>query len=250
MKKSAYFSDVLFSFLLSGIVTLVLFRYLGLSPALACALAALCGALVACAVASFLMSKRKDLDLKRSDEAQKRKLLTHLALLSDEQKTQFFQAALSDDERTAKRFSKLRLCTDEAFYFLFFRFAPVTADEIARLSRLKTAKEKTVLCDRIDEDAAALCSKLNVRLKTGAEVYALVKERGALPETYVNEETPPDKKKRRLRLAFSRSNGRRFFVSGALVLLVSLFTPFKLYYLIFGGALLLAALFIRIFGYS
>lgn len=250
MKKSAYFSDIVFSFLLASLATLVLFRYFGLRLFSAAFLSAVCGALVAGAVAAILKSKRKNLDLKRSDEAQKRKLLLHLTLLSDDQKTKFFQTVLSADGLIAKRFSTLRLYTEELFYFLFFRFSPVTADEVARLSRLKTAKEKVVLCDKIDEEAAALCAKLDIRLKTGGEVYSLVKARELLPENYLGEEQPQNKTKRRLRLAFAKSNSRRFLVSGALLLLTSLITPFRFYYLLFGGILLLAALFIRIFGYS
>lgn len=245
MKKSAYFSDVLFSFLLVALITLLLFRHFSLSLALSFPLACVCGLLAACAIAALLKSKRKNLDLKKSDESQKRKLLLHLALLSPNAQTDFFSHVL-----TAKRVSLLRLSTNDTLYSLLFRFAPVSADEIAKLSRQKTTKVKCVLCDRIDDEAKKLCAVLDIRVKTGEEVYALVKEQELLPKNYLGQESPPNKTKRRLQTAFSKTNSRRFFISGLLLLLTSLFTPFRLYYLIFSFILLFASLLIRIFGYS
>ena len=57
------------------------------------------------------------------------------------------------------------------------------------------------------------------------------------------------KKKKRLRAWFAKSNSRRFLLGGTLILLTSLITPFPLYYIILGSALVLSAVFVRIFGY-
>lgn len=244
MKKSAYFSDVLFSFFIVALLTLLIFRHFSLSLPISGVLAFVCGLLAASAVSALLKSKRKNLDLKKSAETQKRKLLTHLALLSPAKQTEFFIPVLS-----AEKLSPLRLATDDTEYSLFFRFAPVNADEIARLFQQETQKAKCVLCDRMDDDAKGLCSLLNIDVKTGEEVYSLVKERELLPLSYLGEETSPSKHKRRLRIALSKRNGKRFLLSATLLLLTSLFTPFRVYYLLLSAILLLCALFIRIFGY-
>ncbi|MBQ8684839.1 MAG: hypothetical protein IJ514_01550 [Clostridia bacterium] len=249
MKKSAFISDIIFTFFLASLFTLCLFRYLGLKLPFAALLSVLCGVLAACGIGAYLQSKRKSFFLKRSDESKKQRLLTHLALLTDAQKTAFFQEVLSNGEENAKRFSPLKLYTENAFYFLRFRFSPVEADEVASISRLKTAKPKIILCDRIEESAAKLAGALGVEYKTAEAVYTLVKDRGALPENFLGEEQPQDKKKRRLSLCFAKTNARRFFVAGALVLLTSLLTPFPYYYLIFGSLLLVVAVLVRIFGY-
>ena len=249
MKKTAFISDILFAFLFVAIFTLCLFRYLKIAMFPAFLLAVLCGALFALSVGALLQRKRKTLFLRQSDEAQKERLLTHLALLSDEQKTQFF-AKIFALNGEVKRFSRLRLATSDSFYFLFFRFAPVTADEVANVARLKTAKQKVLLCNRIDDGAQTLCLKLGITLQTGESVYKRVKDANALPNTYLGEEDKQSKRTRRVRLCFAKSNAKRFFVSGALILLTSLFTPFPLYYFITGGILFLLALFIRIFGYA
>ena len=250
MKKSAFLSDVFFAFFTVGIFTLCLFRYLGLRLVVALLLAAICGVLAAGGVGSLLQSKRKSFFLKKSDEAQKQRLLTHLALLSDERKTQFFLKALSDETSFAKRFGRLRLYTQEAFYFLSFRFAPLSADEVANAARLKTAKRKIFLCAQTDEEALRLSKQLGVEIVTGEAVYSMVKSREALPETYLCDEKKEEKRKRRLHACFAKANGKRFLVGGVLILLTSLLTPFPYYYLVFGSLLLVAAVLIRIFGYS
>jgi hypothetical protein len=245
MRKTALISDILFAFFVSGFLSLCLFRYWGAPLFLSFLLALTCGILSACAIAVILIRKRKSFFIKRSDEAQKQRLLTHLALLSDGEKTDFFKNIFDG----AKRVSALRLQTEENAYFLRFRFSPVTADEIASISRLKTAKEKILLCDRIDDNAMALSSTLGVRCQTAESVYALVKEKNALPDKFLGEEIPQNKRKRQLKTAFSKSNSKRFLVSGVLILTASLLSPFPYYYLVFGCILLTIAVFVRIFGY-
>lgn len=250
MKKSAFLSDILFTFFLVWIVTLCLFRHLSVSLIPALLLAALCGLLSACAHAALLQSKRKTLLLKRSDAALKEKLSMHLALLGDEDKTELFAAALSTLENApVKRVGKLRLQSEKRLYFLCFRFAPVTTDDVARYSRFLSGKQKTILCERIEESALALCDRLHIEVRAGDFAFGLLRSQNALPETYLCDELPKDKRKHRLHLCFARSNAKRFLTSATLILLLSLITPFPYYYLVLGGVLLLAAIFIRIFGY-
>ncbi len=249
MKKSAFISDLIFTFFLTGIFFLCLFRYLRFPMLIAILLAVVCGVIALLGVAAITQNKRKRMQLQTFEEGQKNKLLAHLSLLSDAQKTSFFQKVLAA-QGEIRRFSPLRLTSETSFYFIKIRFSSVTADEIAALSRIRTSKERILLCNLIEEEAKTLCETLGVRVWTGNEIYALVKEANALPERYLGEPTPKDKRKIRLRLCFSKRNSRRFLVGGALLLLTSLITPFPYYYLIFGGVLLLAALFIRIFGYA
>lgn len=249
MKKFAYFSDILFSFFVSALFTLCLFRYLGVKLLPAFLLALLCGALTAAAVGSILQVRRKNLYLKKSDETVMQKLLLHLALLSDESKTEFFRRALTTSETPVSRFGKLRVFTEREFYFLNFTLAPVNADEVARLSRLKTGKRKILLCAQIEDAALQLCSRLGVEVKTGEWVYNRLKEDGLLPQHYLGEESAA-KPKRKMKLWFSKANAKRFLIGGAIILLLARITPFYYYYLLVGCLLLLTSIFVRIFGYE
>jgi hypothetical protein len=247
MKRSAFISDIIFAFFVGFICTLFFFRYEGIGLLPAFILSILCGALGACAIFTLLQSKRKTLFLKRSDEVQKSKLLFHLACLSDEEKTNFFLQRLPTDH-PLKRFNRLRLIDEENFYLLHFNFAPVTADEVAAFSRLKTNREKVLLCSTIEDNAYALAEKLSVRTLTGNEVYAMLKDNDGLPETYQGEESHDQKRKRRLELWFSRKNAKGFLTAAVLTLLTALVSPFPYYYAIFGGILLISSILIRVFG--
>ena len=259
MKKSAFISDVIFNFFTGTLFTLCVFRYLGAGFTLALVLSLPCGTLLAAAFAAYRQSKRKTIFLKRSDTAQKEKLLLHLALLSDEAKTSFFQDVFSThspSERKSeatlpvKRLGKLRLYTTNEFFFLHFKIHPVTADEVVALSRLKTNKPRTLFCAQIEDPAYALCEQLGIQVKTGEAVYCFLKACDALPEKYLGEESSTNKRKRRLQLWFAKGNSKRFLVAGGLVLLTSLFSPFPYYYLVFSGVLLLASILVRVLGYE
>ena len=250
MKKSAFLSDIIFTFFLVWIVTLCLFRHLKISLISSFILAVICGLLSACAHTLLLQSKRKMLLLKRSDAALKEKLSTHLALLGDEEKTQLFSIALSALENAnVKRVGKLRLQSEQHLYFVCFRFAPVTTDDVARYSRYQTNKQKTIVCEHIEESALELCKRLHIEVRAGDFAFGLLRSQNALPENYLCDEPKKDKHKRRLQLCFARSNAKRFLTSATLILLLSLITPFPFYYLLFGGVLIALAIVIRIFGY-
>ena len=251
MKKSAFISDVIFTFFLVWIVTLCIFRHLQLPLVTALLLSVACGVLSACAHTALLQSKRKTLLLKRSDAALQEKLSMHLSLLGDEEKTKLFSAALSAMENApVKRVGKLRLQSETRLYFLCFRFAPVTTDDVARYSRFQSGKQKTLVCNRIEENALELCTRLHIQVHAGDFAFRLLQSQNTLPKTYLCDEIQKDKRKHRLRLCFARSNAKRFLTSATLILLLSLITPFPFYYLVFGGVLILLALLIRIFGYS
>ncbi len=249
MKKFAYLSDVLFSFFISGTCTLVLFRYMRVGLYTAFLLAALCGGLTALSVGAALSARRKNLYLKKSDESLREKLLLHLALLTDEEKTTLFQNLLSNAEEPINRFGKLRIFNRTEFFFLKFTLAPLSVDEIPNLARLKTGKKKILVCARIEETALSLCARLGIEVRTGEWAYKLFKEKNALPAVYLGEGAPTPPKKR-VKGWLARRNAKRFLTSGTLVLLLSRLTPYYAYYLFFGGALLLAALLVRIFGYA
>ncbi len=249
MKKFAYLSDVLFAFFLSGICTLVFFRYLQLSLFAALLLSALCGILTAAAVGALLKIKRKSLYLKKSQEGLKEKLLLHLALLSDEEKTRLLQEVLSTKEEPLGRFGKLRIFNRTEFYFLKFSLSPLSVDEIPNLARLKTGKKKILLCSKIEEAALALCARLDIEVRTGEWVFLHFQRRDALPETYLGESGSRAPKKR-VKVWLSKRNAKRFLTCGGILLLLSRLTPFYYYYLLLGGGLLVASLFIRIFGYE
>ncbi len=247
MKKTALFSDILFTFFACNAFTLCLFRYRRLSIRSSVLLALLCGTLCALSVGGLLSLKRRNNLLKKAEEQEKQKLLLHLILLSDDKKAHFLENVFSADAPVNRR-GRLRLSTPDKMYCLRFSFAPVTPDDVADFARFKTKKQKVLLCDDAEEKTRKLCQLFQIKVLTGTEVYRLVKAADALPDVYLGDNEPINKRERFKKLCFSKSNATRFLLSGILILLASLFTPFFLYYWIFGTLLLLAAMLTRIFG--
>ena len=56
--------------------------------------------------------------------------------------------------------------------------------------------------------------------------------------------------KTRLRAAFAKRNARPFFVSGFLLLIMSLFVIYPVYYLVTGSVLMIAAIVVRATGFA
>ena len=250
MKKSAFISDLIFTFSFTALFTLCVFRYLRLRLFPALALSIVCGLLTACALGAILQSKRNAYFLKRSDNAIKEKLTLHLALASDRANTELFFSALAKPDTPVKKVAPLRLQTNDSVYFFILRFTPVRSDDVAPIMRVKTTRQKILVCLQVEESALALCQTLNIQVKTGDWAYAFLKEKNCLPPSYLGDTPKENRKKRRLQLCFSKHNSKRFLTSATLILLFSFVTPFSYYYLVFGVILLLTALFIRIFGYA
>lgn len=252
MKKFAFISDLIFTFLAGFLISLCFFRFLRLSLLLSLVLALLCGGLITASIGAILRAKRKNLHLKKSDEVQKEKLLFHFAMLNDGALTEFFRTFFAEktDWGEMKKRALLQLASDEKILFLSFRLAPVCADEVLKIARIKTHKDKILFCAQIQEDALLLCNRFSIAVKRGAEVYSLLKSANALPEQYLGEENPKMRHKKKFRLWFSRRNAKRFLVGGGFILLSSLVTPFFYYYLLLAFLLLFTAIFVRIFGYE
>ncbi|MBO4940042.1 MAG: hypothetical protein J6D30_03315 [Clostridia bacterium] len=187
--------------------------------------------------------------MKKSDEAKKEKLLLHLALSSDEQKTEYFEHLLAFS-KPIHRFGKLRLYTEDTFYQIHYGFTPLSLENVAAFSRLKTDKSKTIIYRSAQEDALALAARLGIETIPPEKIFTLVKEHDVFPLQYLGEEQPQNKRQRRLRICFSKRNGKRFFASGLALFVLSVLTPFAYYYLIYGGLLLLLSAIIRVFGYE
>ena len=248
MNKSAFISDLIFTLFTAFLLTLCIFRYLGVPLITALLLSCVCGVLCTCAIGAYLQSKRKTVLLKRSETANQEKLSLHLCLLSPEKARDTFYTAFTATENACKA-GKNRVETATEIYFFLFCFAPVTADQILPIARFDSKKNKILVCLKIDEYALPLCQRLAITVKTGEWGYLFLKERNALPTVYLGEQIGASKRKR-LRLCFAKNNARRFFTSALFILCLAFFSPFPLYYYIFAFVLLLTAVFIRIFGYS
>lgn len=131
-----------------------------------------------------------------------------------------------------------------------FTMQPVSADAVAVLLK-KYGKENFVLaCNDLTPQARSLLSSFGRASAESEEIYTLLERTGTTPSPLICGEIPRHPLKHKLRRTFSKKNARPFFVSGSVLVLMSLFTFFPLYYLITGALLLITSVGVRALGYA
>jgi hypothetical protein len=273
MKKSAYYSDLifLFSFLLfCGVFVL---RFFGVPLLFSLVLSAIPATFGSYLLSLHYKKKQKIFALKKSEEVEKADLFFYLCLAPTQEKFAFlrpalrvFSSSLQDDEKSFDKqdvpddvpssTSKEETTAEPPFLFHaqyaflpVFKFREISADDVGALYPVfKDEQFPVLLCDKISDEGKDLCTKLSVRLIDGPLFYRLLKDAELIPSEYPVKIAPPIKRSRR-RISFSKSNSRRFFSAGATLLFCSLFIPYPVYYLIFGGLFLVLSLIVRVFGY-
>ncbi len=184
-------------------------------------------------------------------EAQKRcdALMLHLTLARTEDVLTALTAAYRADGKEVRTEEETMLA-DGMRIVPLFTMQPVSADAVAVLLKKYGKEPFTLACNSLTPEARALLGSFGRAQEEAADIFALFERTGTTPSPLICGELPRFKLKAKLRRTFSKKNARPFFVSGSLLLLMSLFTFFPLYYLITGSLLLGAAVCIRLLGYA
>lgn len=239
--------DILFYTACTWLLSFGVLRFLGI-PLPFSVLVSVLFALAALTASSFLIlrGRRKKLRGKREREARDA-LLLHLALEKEERvRAEILKALLADGQEA-------ELCGDGllsngTILLPKFTMEPLSADMVASFLREYGEKPFCVLCNSLSEAAEKLLSSFGKKAMKGDEVYALFARTNAAPSPLICSKLPRRTAKTRIRSAFSRGNARPFFLSGALLLVMSLFVLFPVYYLVTGGVLVVTSVFVRLIG--
>ncbi len=247
--RFAELSDLLFYTACAFVLSLSILRYYG-APLW---LSLVCAALITLAAGGivFLLlyrSNRKKF-LSKKEREEKEALLLHLTLEQPERVRAALLSALVADGRAA-HCEKDVLSVDGTELVPLFTMEPVGADEIALLLRKYGKEPFSLACNALTADAEKLLTSFGIQALRGEEVYSLFSRTNTTPSPLICGEIPRKTVRQKLRRSFSKGNARPFFVSGALLLIMSLFTFFPLYYVISGGILLFCAVAVRLFGYA
>ncbi len=229
-------SDTLFFFGCSFLVTLCILRYYRIGLWLAAVLSLMLALGLAVGVFAVNYWRRRKKYLLRRDREEKEKLMLHLALSAPAANEKLFAPVLEERREEA---------------YLLFTMQPLSADAVAEKIKLcPEGKTFRLYCNALTPEAARLCESFSVPVTDGDEAYALLKERGALPEKYICGEKKRRGVRERLKIGLRKKNSRSFFVGGAALLVLSLFSFFPLYYIIGGCVLIFTSVLVRIFGYA
>lgn len=236
MKKLnfALISDVLFFTLCAFLLSFTLIRYYTKS-ALTALIAAIGCALITGVIAFFILyTKRKKKLILSLGESERKSLSLHLSVCGLTHVNKMFLNALDGTYIEGNR-----LQDDENEYFFDFKLSPVSPDEIAEIIRYETIKKKCLFCCEASPSALSLAEDFDIRVTEIAEIYALLKDKNALPEKYALGNVKKPNVFKRIKNRFNRKLCPPLFFCGLSLLFFSFFTFYPVYYIVFGGLLLI-----------
>lgn len=242
-------SDTLFYAAAVWLLSVGLLRYYRVPLWLSALCAALFGLAAGGTVFALGYRKRGRRALSKKQNEKREALMLHLALEKNERVRALLLEALTADGKEASCRDDA-LYADGAFFIPLFRLEPVSADAVAALLKEYGSAPFMLACNTLSQEAAKLIRDFGKSVLLSEDVFALLERTGVMPETLICGSLPRKTARTKARLAFSKKNARPFFVSGVLLLVMSLFTIFPLYYLICGAILMSAAVFVRTLGYG
>lgn len=242
-------ADVLFYAFCGWFPVFCALRYYRVPFGVSLAVATLFALAVGGIVLLVLGGRSRKRNLSKREKEMKEALMLHLALEKQERVRAQLLTALTADGADAH-------CEGEELSAFgsplvpLFTMEPISADEIARLIRTFGKVRFTLACNTVSAEGEKLLSSFGETAMRGDDVFALFQRTGTTPNPLICGELPRKTIKTRLKRSFMKSNARPFFVSGLLLLFMSLFTFFPVYYLVSGSVLLIAAIAVRLFGFA
>lgn len=247
MKKVnfALISDVLFFGLCAFILSFTLIRFYTKSAvtALICAI----GIAVACAISAFfiLYSKRKKHLIVSLGESEKKSLSLHLSVCGTKEIHRLFLSAID-----GAYLDKNIVRDGENAYFFNFKLSPVSPDDIAEIIKSDAPEKKCVYCCEVSPAALSLAEDFDIKITCVSEIYALLKDKGLLPEKYALGNVKKPNFFKKIKKRFNRRLCPSLFFCGLTLLFFSFFTSYSIsvYYIVCGGLLLVLSAVSILFG--
>ena len=135
--------------------------------------------------------------------------------------------------------------------FPLFSFDKITKTDVVRaFNMVNRAQKAVVLGGEISQDVKDFIFRFNgqVLFFGEQEVFTFLSEARCLPQEKIDLTKKSALASGIINALFKRKNSTKYLIFGALFLLLSYFSPIKIYYVIWGGVFLLVALLSRLFG--
>lgn len=242
-------TDTLFYTAAAWLVLVGIFRWLRMQTWV-CFTAATLLALALGVILFFLLgAKHRKRTLGKKQRENREKLMLHLALERDERvRAALLEALLADGQNA--HCERDALAVDGTPLIPIFTMQPVSADAVAHLLKEYGEQPFRIACNALTPEAEKLLTSFGKEVMNGDETYALFSRTKSIPEKLLCGDVPRRTAKTRLRAAFAKRNARPFFVSGFLLLIMSLFVIYPVYYLVTGSVLMIAAIIVRATGFA
>ena len=244
MKYFPVIADTVFYAICALLLGFCALRFWGVSAPLAAIDCALLALAVGTGVFFLERHSRRKKYLSAKQHAECDALLLHLSLSPPDQKAELLASALSKEGRKTE-YEGGSLCVDGKAAELLFCMEPASADELARAIG-RHGGNFILYCNRLSDSAENLLKRFPVEAVRGEEVYGLLKRTDSIPKKLLGSVGAKKSHKEKLRAVLKKSSARPFFLSGTMLLIMSLFTLFPVYYLITGSVLLLLSVALRL----
>jgi hypothetical protein len=194
-----------------------------------------------------LKNKRKRYRMKKADEKLLKKLKTGLILMSEETaKAEIKKAyALKNLQNTDKNekdlFNKEIHCK--------FTFNEITKTDVADVYKGAFNIDNIALfVTECSNEVLEFAKKLKIELYTVKDLFEVFKAVNYYPEIKIEISEKSPTLKDTFKNLFLYKHGKNFFIAGFMLMILSFFTPFKIYYLIVGGLFLITSVICRFYG--
>ena len=247
MKKLAIsvLFDTAFAICVTFIILFVIFYYyLPVSPALTFAI--IFAFIVGIFSFSYLKNKRIKAVYKKDEEKLKDKIIAQLCFMTAQKQTTELSKAYMLTGAKLNRLPFGTVVDDKMVIVPLFTFNTVTPQDLLEVKRkVKSNLPITVFGVSFDDSAKNFALKLGITLKTESDAYDLFKSANYYPEIKIELNESKQSVKTFLREFLSKRNVKNYFLTGFMLLFLAFFTPFKIYYILFGCILLVFAVFVK-----
>ncbi len=243
----ALISDCIFYALAGGAVSFCILRYYRVPVWLSLVCTLLLAAAIFLSVYLLLGKRRRKFHLTKKQTMEKNALMLHLALERVERVQLSLLQALQADGKNAILEDGI-LSSDGIPAVVAYTMQPLDADAVARLLQKYGEGEFLLFCNQLSSEAEKLLSDFGRKCINAQETYELFSRTETTPSPLICGKIPKKTAKRKLRVALSKRNARAIFTSGLLLLLMSLFTYFPVYYLSVGCLLVFSSVAVKLFG--
>ncbi len=241
------FADLIFYSTAACVLTLCIMRYYRLPFALCIPVSILLSLALALVLFLIMNGRHRRMRLSKREAQEREALMLHLALEREERVRARLVEALTADGKEAHCAGDA-IQTEEGVLHARFTMQPLSADAIAQL--IKEGEGFSLACNDLSPEAQKLAARFSVRCLKANEIYALFSRTEKMPSPLIRGNLSRRSARQKVRAFFCKLNARPYFISGILLLLMSLFTFFPVYYLVTGSILLLCAVTVRFFGFS
>ena len=244
-------SDVLFSAIISFILSFVLLNYFfDRLPAIALSLTL--ALIFAILVLKHATSKREKVKLSAREKRERDIALSQLNLYTTTEKNDLFERAVKNaGYQTKRRHGGIYVCNKNSFLFPFFSFDGVSKTDVVKVFNAISNKDTAyIISGKFSDEVIEFANRFDGRIvSVDFDIaFKYLSENGALPRQKFAFKDKKPLNFSILKTLFLKKNAKKLFFFGILFLFSSNFVSLKIYYVVFGCMFLISALYSKLFG--